>query len=1221
MKLWSWIKKASQIYFLNLVLMVSQMTAIGGVLPSSAFALSEKTDVQKPSKSKLADDAWMPPGFTVEDYRTVEQVNNIAEVNRKREDDRNVGKVKVEENVSSSSCRTQAANDSRRMEDITRYRSVVGAQGFDEICRLRQKLNEQTGGPDIVCGQGSELVSNSAVFRRPEDSLLQSAENKYTHKVGKSADHIDAEAMEAKRLNLKAKMDSDRVEVLKLRALVPEKEIAYERAQNNCQEKSIGCSQEQINELERLRVEYYSSVRGLELAEASYKKSTKDYEEIGRPLIADRGDIADAGADVVTNNDNMAESDALSTAGEGENGALSGPVYETNEKLKSAIDRYTSNAASFAEEKIAETARLEFANQHRGDYEFYELALQDFESSPAGGKQALSNLDVMAMASAATKKIKCVPKRAHDSKAYHIFRAASATYIAATIGDQGSYTDLKSCIKDEIFNEDNKGSDSQFETVEKALNSHTQMVDSMCMTVNPDPNKIPEINKIPILDRDRVQRLKEICDASAGTTCAPGQKTGCAPRSRETALEMYDTAVMIAQHELTDKRQLVATAEANVNKGNNKIKTTIKNILVTTALFMMHKMLGITFTSIGTTLAASTFSSWAAPPYFKLGAFHYAEEVFFFVLYTYFVAELIKWKNFTKKWERKLDNAREHTHLACNFSGPSGATTVEANQVAYATDTKDKAQKAYDKAQENVKNQINEQSLGALGGKSGFIMPKGLPSEFRNFAIKTYLKKYIKAASKSAFNIVFPAALATADVDTAANTETAVATGGNSTRSGQALGMAIGSSSFYQFVIKQNQDWQVQAFDASENGASGYQKNDNPVLYCAENGDDTGCIKEFLDSKSFIGAKYRQESSTLPIAGMPTPETRVKYLMAAATLVRENISGTLGLLDQAVDQRDQYVLLIEKMREQMNIKDQGNANQLEEKHVQKAVSCMKEGIGGTLEIDANCQCQKTNSCGTLQYPELGEFAPGVLAVGEDAVKGVTDKALSGKLEEANVETGNLSGNKDAVRRRITDNFNTLNKAQVKGGKGKIDFKKQARNLITEGRKQAYRKYANMFPANVKQEKYRGGLSNYYNDMNLGTKSKDSSKSNQPALAAVGNTKSGATGVASGLEGGAKTSGQDKDFFNFDFEYADKKLTAAERKSLEDQRALAAMEAKNRKESASSRYRHQRNLSLTDESNKDNNGINKDTKKNIFNIISSRYKKSAFPIFLKEQFIR
>lgn len=1217
MKSWSWLKKATHIYLFNLVLVVGQITAIGGVLPNTAF--SEVASTQSPSTptdSKIGDDAWMPPGFTVADFRTVEQVNKTAEENRLREDTRNDGKVRVEYNISSSSCRTQAANNRRRMNDITTYRSVVGAQGFDEICRLRQKLNSQTGGPAITCGQGLELIGNSAAIT--SNGSLQGAEDLYKDNPGTDADHIDAEAMEKKRLQLKAKMDQDKADVERLRVQVPEKRSAYESAQSRCQERTFGCSQAQRNELERLRVEYYSSVRGLEKAENSYKKSTKDYKDIGRPLMADRGNIAATGADVVSNKDNMKESDALSAAGEGANGALTGPVYDTNEQLKNAIDRYTSNAASFAEEKIAETARLEFANQHRGDYEFYELALKDFDNATAGGKQALSNLDVMAMASAATKKIKCSPKRKHDSKAYHIFRAASATYIAASIGDQGSYTDLKSCIRDEIFNEENKEQDSQFETVEKALNSHTQMVDSMCMTVAPDPNNIPEVNGTPLLSRDRVQKLKEICDASAGITCAPGQEDGCAPRSRETALEMYETALMIAQHELTDKRQLVATAEANVKKGKKKIKTTKRNILVTTALFMMHKMLDITFTSIGTALNASICACGA--PFIALGKFHGAENVFFFALYTYFVAELIKWTNFTRKWEKKLDDAREHTHLACNFNEATGA---EANQVSFAEETNRAAKEAFEKAKENVLKQIDDQSLRALGGKTGFVMPKGLAPEFEGYAVKVYLKKYFELAGKTTLDLLFPAAMATADVDTDSNTETATATGGDSLRSAQALGMAMGSSSFYQFVIKQNQDWQVQSFDASENSASGYRKNDNPVLYCSDKGGTTGCIKDFLDSKSFAGGKYRQETSVLPIAGMPTPETRVKYIMAAVTLVRENISGTLGLLDQAVDQRDKYVTLIEKMRAQMKLKDTGNAVQVEEKHVVKAVSCMKEGIGGTLEIDATCQCQKTNSCGKLQYPELGQFAPGILADSEDAVKGVSDKALSGNLREANVESSSLSGNKDAVRRRIVDNFKTLNKAQEKGGQGKIDFSKQAKNLITEGRKQAYKKYANLFPANVAQEKYRGGLSAYYNDMNLGTnEGSTGSGSNQPALAAVGDTKAKGSGVASGIDGGSNGSGSNKDVFNFDFEYDDQELTAAQRKALEDQKALAALEAKEgAKGSADARYRHERDLDLDPEGSLDSNGINKDTKKSIFTIISSRYKKSAFPIFLKEQFIR
>lgn len=1215
MKSWSWLKKATHIYVLNLVLVVTQITAIGGILPSTAFSEIKTSD--KP-KSAISDDAWTPPGFTVEDYRTVEQVNITAEENRKSEEDRNNGKVLIEHDISTSKeCRNKLTNNTRRMNDITKYRSISAAQGYDEICRLRKKLNGLTGGPAVVCGQGLELVGNS--LELSNQGSLQTAEEKYKDDAGGQISHLDDQGIEQNMIELKAKKEADQKEVTRLRSLVPQKEREYKNAREVCQERTLGCTQTQINKIARLQQEYYASVSGLEKAEVSLKKSTKDYNNIGQAIRSEQGALAAAGNDVDTNRENKKEADALSSAGEGENGALKGPVYDTNEQLKEAIERYTSNAASFAEEKIAETAMLEEQNKKGGDFEFYELALKDIDNATRGGKQALSNLDVMAMASAATTKIKCDPKRRHDSKAYHVFRAASATYIAATIGDQASYNESKGCIEQEVFNKENKQEDSQFELVSKALNSHTQMVDSMCLTVNPDPNNIPEVNGVPILDRDKVEKLKKICDASAGVTCAPGQEDGCAPRTRETALEMYETALMMAQHERTDKIQLVMTAEMNVKKGKKGIRDAIKGILVSTALEILHTTLAITFTSIAVALAGTLCG--CSSPWFKKAAKATKEAAIRHIALIYFGYEFIKWTNFTKKWKRKREEAREHTHLACNFNE---AKASESNQVAYAEKTKKDAKEAFDKAEQKVRNQIGQEGLGALGGKTGFIMPKGLSKNLQRFAVKTYLKKYIKEVGKSAFDLVFPAALATENLETDSNTETAVVSGGSSTRSGQALGMAIGSSSFYQFVIKQNQDWQVQAYDASTDSSSGYIKNDNPVLYCSEKGGTTGCIKEVLDDKAFAGGKYRQENSNLPVAGMPTPETRVKYMMAATELVRENISGTLGLLDQAVGQRDKYVMLINKMREQMNIKDKGNANQIEEKHVIKANVCMKETIGGALEIDQGCQCQKTNSCGELQYPELGEFAPGVLAVGEEAVKGVADKALSGKLDKANVETGNLSGNKSAVRRRITKNFADINKDQEKGGQGKIDFKKQAKNLINEGRKQAYRKYANLFPANVKQEKYRGGLSNYYNDMNLGSKSDGTSKSNQPALAAVGDTKKGGKGVASGLEGAGTGSANNKDQFNFDFEYGDEggELTAAQRKAMEDQRALAALEASNRgKGSSSKRYRHERNLSLTDQSNSDNNGINKDTKKNIFNIISSRYKKSAFPIFLEDQFIR
>ncbi|MFT6603258.1 MAG: hypothetical protein ACJARO_000768, partial [Bacteriovoracaceae bacterium] len=188
MKSRSWLnlKKLCHIYLLNLALLVTQLTAIGGVLPSRAFSESKV-----PTKSNIKDDDWMPPGFTADDFRTVEQTNIQAQKNRLREDDRNVGKVQIEHDISSSSCRTKSANNERRMNDIVKYRSVVGAQGFDEICRLRQKLQSQTGGPPVTCGQGLALLGNTSAINR--DGSLQGAEGKYSDNPGGASDHIDAE--------------------------------------------------------------------------------------------------------------------------------------------------------------------------------------------------------------------------------------------------------------------------------------------------------------------------------------------------------------------------------------------------------------------------------------------------------------------------------------------------------------------------------------------------------------------------------------------------------------------------------------------------------------------------------------------------------------------------------------------------------------------------------------------------------------------------------------------------------------------------------------------------------------------------------------------------------------------------------------------------------------------------------------------------------------------
>ncbi len=1200
MKSFNRAKRVIIVYVLNLVLIAVQVTAIGGAIPSYAND-SITTSGSTSNEKETINSAFVPPGFTSEDFKVVEEVNRIAKENREREMNRNDNKEDVEHDISSSKCRTQAANRRERMTDITNYRSVTGQQGYDEICRLRQKLARQTGGPTVSCSGLADMEGNSADINR--NGELQGLENRYKADPGAQVAGFDTPDWAAKKEAAEKRLAEAKTEVVAKRKIVPVKFRAYEQKKNSCEGRNFGCTNRaDREELERLRNDYMTSARGLVEAEKEFKAAKKHHDDFGKPLRSEKQNMAGAETDVLSNKANMVATDNFSGASEGANGNLTGPVFETNEELKSAIGRYTANAAEFAQEKMEFVRELEFQNQQRGEYEIYELALKDYDKGSKGGKMALSNLDVMAMASAAIKKLKCNTKDDFESKAYHIFRAASATYVAAIIRDKGSNQDFNQCIKDEIFNKDENDekeekNDDQFEAVEKGLNSHTQIVDSMCMTVNPDPDNIPTVNGTPVVPRERVEHLKKVCDASAGIGCTAGQEEGCAPRTRETALEMYQTALMIAQHELSDKRQLVATAEANVKKGKKKIKTTKRNIMITNALFVMHSILSKVFKATGT--AKNSSPCGCGMPDIIMSIWHNKKNIFWVGLNMYFLRELVKWTNFTKKWQKKLEKARNHTHLACNYDE---AVAAHGGHVAFAEDTKRKAEEAYRKSKEEVMGFMEKENLGPLDKKTGYFkMPKGISKEQEKIAVQIYLKKYLTLAGKTAMNMVFPNAFAE-DSSTGSNNETALPTGMEQTqRSAMAAGMAIGSTSFYHFVLRQNEHWQEQSFDADgkEGAGTGYKHNDNPIMYCNEGGDSGNCIRE----------------GTL---GMATPETRIHTITKAVALVQENLSGLLEHLDTAVGQRDKYVKLLNQMRNAMTLGRQGMDTQLEEKPVVRIASCMKKGNGGSFEIDKTCSCQATGSCASLQYPDIGEFSPGVMAENEAAVKKFADADLSGKLDQANVAAGELNKNSNAVRRKIRDNFKELNKEREKNNKKSIDYSKSAKKQLIASRAKSMMSYSKLFPSKFNSEKTRGGLSSYYNDANMGAG--DGVVKKQPVLAAVGNTSSGASSGSGGKGSLGKGSGDSNENgigFDFDFGVDDGGLSAEElarlKKEREDAEALANI-SKGQSEGNSARYNHERMLSGNRLAG-DNTGINRDTKKNIFGIISSRYKKSAFPIFL------
>lgn len=1188
MKSQSWLKKALNIYIFNLVLLVGQLTAIGGSLPAYAEEETLKTFTSQSSAERK-----YPPGYTAEDYAIVAARNKAAEENFARERDRNVGVKNVEKDISSSECRTYAANDARRMTDLTTYRVVTGSQGYDEICNLRQRLNSQTGGPRIECGNGLELVGDSSSINR--DGQLSSAESKYNTNVTNQTDGFDTEKLDEGRIAVNKRLDTAKAEEKRLSDLVPQKKQAYESARHRCEDDGYAyCTRAERNEIEALKNEYYASVQGLRKAVQERKAAKKAWEDYGKDVTRQEGKVLNAEAEMEQNDQNQKQSDALSgieNTATGEGGGLTGPVYETNEALKEAIDRYTSNAAAFAEEKIAEASRLEFLNTNKGDYEFYELALKDIDPNTRGGKLALSNLDVTAMASSSIKKLRCNPKRKHDSKAYHIFRAASATYIAASIGDNKSYNEMMGCIEKEVFNED-ENNDEQFEAAEKALNSHTLIVDTMCTAVAPDPNNIPQLNGQDILPRERVEKLKQICDASAGVTCAPGQETGCAPRTKETALEMYQTALMIAQQELGDKRQLVATAEANVEKGKKKIAATKKSIAIAIALDILWKIIAQTDLGTGLGMNASSPPCFCAGMGFVAKSFwDNAKAAFFYAKYLYYGIQLKRWTAYTKKWEKKLEEAREHTHLACNYDE---ALSMEGKHKTFAEKTKKEAIKAHNAAKESVLNSINKDNLGAMG-KTGFlILPKGISNEDKTYIVEFYLKKYMKVVGSTAMNLVFPNAFA-ANSETGSNTETATdSTMSDTTNSAKALGMTMGSSSFYQFVISQNDHWKEQAYDADGAPGSGYVRNDNPIMYCDHaQGGSGNCIKP-------------------EIVGMPTPETRVRLITNAVEMVSENISGMLEHLDQSVDHRDKYVQLLNQMREAMKLQEKGLDMQHEQKPVMKAASCMKKGTNGDFEIDQGCQCQETGTCASLQYGNFGEFTPGVIADSADSIKKYSDASLSGNLKEANVASGEMSKTSNAVRRKIRKSFNEMNKLRKKNGQDNLNYADASRDSIQKRREASFTKYKKLFPSEYKFEKVSGGLASFYG--NLDNPNTKTAVRKSPLLASTRSSKP-KTGSGAGIGKGGKGSIEDKqkgiDFTFDDGTYYDGENVAEGGNSAG---GLGGAGEEYATDAGEREYGHVRSVSF----DQDGTGISKDTKKSIFKIITGRYIKTAYPVLLNKK---
>jgi len=506
--------------------------------------------------------------------------------------------------------------------DKEEYSDTFISQGLDQIQQRRERANQLTG--DLRTAEGIQASSDPIVTKQMQE--------------------------------LTAKADAAKVEMDKYREQLNNMPYASPRDGG------------QDWERRRAVLNKYYAARG-------------EYNSLRRQAAGAEGTINNTINDVTTKQATQIASDAISGctgSGSTKTCELSGELYEKDKELTEMANANVQEAINLAKRKTDTLLDLELQSQYNGDYKLFESAILmggDLDLTKLNDEQdikrtrnialTISSIKSLALASAAVKDLECVKdsKSEADAKSYHLFRAAAATFLMAQMNDTSLHTNSSSCRATEDYTSDERN--LQIRTVERAANISQEQLENICLRVNPQPPTLSPTGEYEWElygdDKDQadkrvegLRKLKVECDAYLAKLRGPEYVDK--PRTRQAAIDMLVLAQQMALEELNSKREKVAIAHANIQKGKAWIKRV--KTYITTMLAM----------AVALKLAAKFFFSLPFGKGIPKGSklMKKAMYIIGIVVGIYLVSELARAKAFLKKWEKKMDLAKSFTHLTCN---------------------------------------------------------------------------------------------------------------------------------------------------------------------------------------------------------------------------------------------------------------------------------------------------------------------------------------------------------------------------------------------------------------------------------------------------------------------------------------------------------------------------------------------------------------------------
>ena len=1066
-------------------------------------------------------------------------------------------------------------------------------------------------------------------------------------------------------------------------------------AQSACDGDHEYCSRDEQRRISAAAGNLGTARTNLSAAEREYNSARSAYRGIPRNMEADSQEAVNSTSD---NANEMNDSHSISGCGSNfdittntdEECTLTGPLFERDTAITEIVNRNVAQARELANQRERALFELEMQQTYDADYKMYKLAVDNVTGSADDqqGKNELSaaleisNMKTMSLASASIRNMVCEKHDISESdpQSYYLFRAAMATWLTAVVNDTDYYSEESNCMAVENITTDENN--EQVQTIERAANLSERQLKSLCLRSRPSVDDLVDTSDSYFLDNsnpdgwmkyrmtptstknETVTYVNELNNIIRGYTdpdtnvIYPPLETRCdnylqeiigddydptQARTREYAVEMIQEALGVAVQELGAKREKLAIAYANVQKGEQWVSRVQRDIMIMTALAAVVAAAQRIAASMcgphnpgACAIAAALKSKWLYITGIVLGVW----------LFT----ELMRAQSFLAKWRQKLEDYKFFSHMACNFEDAhEEKDAIEALGRVY----NDRRKEVMQNATNGVINEVNHILYEEISGNSVNGSTTQMKQTIKKINEKIVHVKTVPELERALSEIFFKTKNRVDDVKTLLSSlgvsilihalpgdeAFAVTTDDidqaeiyNTTNS---LNIQTGTGNFTYFLTQRNQQFQNLTHDitiqprhtsgTTEISNSGTKSVSGLEILSVHDlaapfigGDGHDPLNDIQASQYPHATLTDNEKLALMKTGFATPETRVVTLQNALALMLDNLTQLEFSTAVAGYNLDQYVSLLDTTRRELEIEEEGLGSVDAEQVVSPTNACLAETGNESLAVDPMCTCREASNCASFQFPTFNVEVPEALRNSGDSAIKTANNIVAGDLKGANVSGGTLMNNAANVRKIIDDTIDRNNKNT--SGTNNANSLNQASESAISGTLSTLGNNPNSTFNKLRKSLANNGLSggnqnkSTNSDQNNKEQNKSNPQTNKYTNAAVSGTRSNTKGTGEVSSSNATISE------SFNLGGGNSNLNLAELSDEEKRRLGLLNDVLKNDEVVAIRNGfggHQRKVS-TDQNNKKtgHDGIHTNRNASLFSIISNRYEKTAFPILLK-----